>query len=65
LLPEIKLIIELDGGHHFERQDYDNDRTVNLEANGYKVVRFWNTEIFENIDGVLETIFGLLNKPPP
>ncbi len=58
-----KLVIELDGGQHAEQKKYDLVRTQKLEANGFQVLRFWNNEIFENIDGVLEKIYQVLNTP--
>ncbi len=63
--PEKKLIVELDGGQHLEQAPYDNERTAKLEDSGYRVIRFWNTEIAENIDGILEAIYTELNKPSP
>ncbi len=55
---EKKLIIELDGGQHNEKANQINDaeRTKILGTQGYKVLRFWNNEIDNNLDGVLETI---------
>ena len=53
---ERKLIIELDGGHHQEQTDYDAERTEWLESRGFSVMRFWNNEIQENVDGVLGKI---------
>ena len=52
---EAKVIIEIDGGQHNEPEniDYDNTRSEFLNSLGYKVLRFWNNEIYENIDGVL------------
>ena len=52
---EAKIIIEIDGGQHNELEniDYDNARTEFLNSLGYKVIRFWNNEIYENIEGVL------------
>ena len=52
---EAKIIIEIDGGQHNEPEniDYDNARTEFLNSLGYKVIRFWNNEIYENIEGVL------------
>src|SRR4051794_34374794 len=44
-----KLIIELDGAHHAEQQDYDAQRTRFLEAEGYRVLRFWNRDIAKNL----------------
>lgn len=58
--PAAKLIVELDGGQHAERQDRDDARTQWLAERGYKVVRFWNNEIFENIEGVLLKIQEVL-----
>lgn len=56
--PEIKLVIEIDGGQHNEPNniEYDKQRTSFLENNGYKVLRFWNNDIYTNINGVLEEI---------
>jgi very-short-patch-repair endonuclease len=53
---ELKLIIELDGGQHADRINYDNQRSLFLEQHGFKVLRFWNNEVIENIEGVLEAI---------
>jgi hypothetical protein len=52
---EAKLIIEADGGQHSENIK-DSIRTQFLESEGYKVVRFWNNDIIENMDGVLQKI---------
>jgi very-short-patch-repair endonuclease len=48
----LKLAIELDGGQHAERQGYDDARTTFLATQGIKVVRYWNNEVMENLDGV-------------
>ena len=48
------LAIELDGGQHSET--VDALRTEVIEAYGYRVVRFWNNEVIENLEGVLEAI---------
>lgn len=53
---ELKLIIELDGGQHAEQMDYDQQRSLYLQQRGFKVIRFWNNEIIENIEGVLEAL---------
>ena len=49
-----KIIIEIDGGQHNEPQNIlnDNIRTEYLKSKGYKVIRFWNNEIDNNIEGV-------------
>src|SRR6266566_4369633 len=53
---ERSLIIAVDGGQHSWREAHDLRRTAWLEAKGWRVVRFWNNEVFENIAGVLERI---------
>lgn len=51
---EAMLIVELDGSQHSEVADAG--RTRFLEERGYRVLRFWNNEVIENLDGVLQTI---------
>jgi len=53
-----RLIVELDGAIHldFGQQNYDYERTKNLETLGFTIVRFENKLVFENIEGVLEEI---------
>ena len=63
-----KLAVELDGGQHSGASGYDARRTARLEAAGFVVLRFWNNEVLENIDGVLEVILRALQdrmKPSP
>jgi len=57
-----RLVIELDGSHHGEGSNkaHDNTRTKWLESEGYRVLRFWNNDLTENLDGVLEMIYGAL-----
>jgi very-short-patch-repair endonuclease len=58
-----KLIIELDGSQHLEQQEYDQERTNFLESLGYKVIRFWNNDVTNNIDGViLAVIYAMENE---
>ncbi len=59
-----KLVIEIDGGQHAEQAAADAERTKLLEAEGYRVVRFWNNEVLTNIDGVLEAIASALATTP-
>jgi very-short-patch-repair endonuclease len=59
---DASLIVELDGGQHAERVAYDQIRTAELEAMGYLVRRFWNNEVLQNTDGVLEDILSTLNQ---
>ena len=60
--PRKKLIIELDGGHHLEQEEYDKERTDFLESKGYRVLRFWNNAVMKDIDSVLRVIFDALNE---
>ncbi len=55
-----KLVVELDGGQHGDAVEADAVRTRIIEACGYKVIRFWNGEVTENLDGVLGTILAEL-----
>lgn len=59
-----QLVIELDGGYHFEKEqmEFDRIRTEQLEHLGFKVIRFTNEEVFCNIEKVLETIKLSLNE---
>ena len=54
--PRAKLIIELDGSQHMGQADYDEERTRYLESLGYRVIRFWNNDVLNNIDGVIRAI---------
>ena len=58
------LIIELDGGQHNNPENIEKDiqRTKFLESKGYKVLRFWNNEIDNNVDGVCEVIYKIVFK---
>ncbi|SRR5258708_31899068 len=62
--PKKKLIIELDGGHHQTQIDYDASRTQWLENQGYTVLRFWNSDIQSNLNGVRQTIYMQLKSTP-
>ena len=59
---DAKLIIEIDGGQHAEQVEADEKRTRALEAAGFLVLRFWNADVFTNLEAVLETIRATL-KP--
>lgn len=60
-----KLLIEVDGGYHVQRKDYDERRDRFLRNEGYRVLRFWNNEVFEDCFGVLEKVYAALEGPPP
>jgi very-short-patch-repair endonuclease len=59
--PKAKLIIELDGSQHLEQQEYDEERTKYLERQGYKVLRFWNNEVMNDIDVVIRAIIQAMD----
>ncbi len=59
-----KLIVEVDGGQHAVRIEEDGRRTAYLEAQGYRVIRFWNNDVLENTDGVVQAIPRLLLDLP-
>ena len=54
--PREKLIIDLDGSQHLEQVEYDVERTAFLESKGYRVFRFWNNNVMNDIDGVIRAI---------
>jgi very-short-patch-repair endonuclease len=64
-----KLIVEVDGSGHAEagQSAVDAERTAFLESRGYRVLRFWNNEVLQQIDGVMSAIFEALNaaEAPP
>lgn len=60
--PRRKLIIELDGSQHLDQQEYDEHRTKYLEARGYRVLRFWNNDVMNDMDAVLRVIWNILKE---
>ena len=64
---EAKLVIELDGGQHQERQGHDQIRDRQIKARGFCVLRFWNDQVFRETEVVLEQIMQALevNCPHP
>ncbi len=63
---ERQLVIELDGGQHGEPVGAaaDEERTNWLKAQGFRVLRYWNNDVTENLAGVLANIAEALNQPP-
>jgi very-short-patch-repair endonuclease len=61
---EIKLIVELDGSQHIENNDRDSERDSWLRSQGFKVLRLWDNEVMNNVDGVLELIFDCCSNHP-
>ncbi len=56
--PELKLAIEIDGESHFQEgvAQYDKERQIFIESAGIQFLRFTNRDVYENLNGVLETI---------
>ncbi|MBA4354663.1 MAG: hypothetical protein C0409_08215 [Novosphingobium sp.] len=61
---ERRLVIELDGGQHALATEYDMRRTRFLESQGYRVLRFWNNEVMDNVEGVLTVIRDTFDNMP-
>ena len=61
---EQRLIIEIDGGQHGDSDEYEEKRTRCLEANGFRILRFWNNDVMENEEGVFERIAVALAPSP-
>ena len=64
LCREARLVVEVDGGQHADSKP-DQARTAFIEREGYRVIRFWNNEVTENLEGVLLTIAQALSSGPP
>nr|WP_245395604.1 DUF559 domain-containing protein [Anthocerotibacter panamensis] len=64
--PAVKLAIELDGSQHGspEGKARDAERTAWLNAQGIRVIRFWNAQVFKNLEGVLQEIWEEVKSPP-
>jgi very-short-patch-repair endonuclease len=62
---DTKLIIELDGGQHAVARDEDKKRDEWLAEQGFEVLRFWDSEVFGNLEGILETVRSKLRSPSP
>ena len=56
---EKRLVVEVDGGQHFECEQ-DRLRDKHLQAAGFRVLRFWNNQVLQEIDGVVEAIWAVL-----
>ena len=62
---KVRLIIEIDGSQHGEepQQSFEKRRDAQLRTKGYRVLRFWNSDVDANIDSVTETILAALAEP--
>jgi very-short-patch-repair endonuclease len=70
---EGRVVIELDGGQHSQQMDHDSKRTAWLESQGYRVLRFWNNQVLQEIEAVEAIVSKVLEdgvntphlNPPP
>jgi len=62
-----KLVIEIDGSQHSQQRNKrrDTDRDTYLTANGFRVLRFWNSDVDQNLQGVLTLVLLALRAPHP
>jgi very-short-patch-repair endonuclease len=60
--PKSKLVIELDGGQHLDQVARDDWRTRLIEQRGFRVLRFWDSEVLTNIDGVMDRIMEAFSE---
>jgi very-short-patch-repair endonuclease len=59
---EHRVIVEVDGGQHAEQLHYDKQRTRWLEAQGYRVLRFWNNDVLANTEAVAQAVRDAVEK---
>jgi len=62
---EARLIVEIDGGRHDRSSPRETERSEFLQSEGYRVLRFWNNEVRENLDGLQQTILDELRRATP
>ncbi|OQX03991.1 MAG: DNA-cytosine methyltransferase [Thiothrix lacustris] len=61
------VIVELDGNHHAESEQraYDDVRTLFLQTAGFRILRFWNHDVLDNLNDTLKAIEQTLSSPSP
>ncbi len=62
---EKNLVIEVDGGQHAENEEQDGQRSAYLNHMGYRVFRFWNNEVLNETETVLNNIFEIMAEGKP
>ena len=62
---EAKLVIELDGGQHASAQNRDAQRTADLEQAGFRVLRFWDHDVLQELEEVKDARWLALRTPSP
>ena len=61
---ERKIVVELDGGQHAEQTNYDSERDSWLRSQGFAVLRFWNNDVYLNLNSIKEAILNSLKSTP-
>jgi very-short-patch-repair endonuclease len=61
---EARIVVEVDGGQHNERQEQDAHRTAILAKSGFRVLRFWDNDVLKELEAVLEEILRAVETPP-
>ena len=62
---DAKLVVEVDGETHIGREGYDESRQRDLEGWGSRVLRFWNNQVYDQVECVLEGIFDECYRRSP
>lgn len=62
---EKRLVVEVDGGQHGEREGYDRRRDEWLRQQGFRVLRFWNHQVLQETEGVMAVIGENLEGSAP
>jgi very-short-patch-repair endonuclease len=62
---ENRLVIEVDGAQHGQQKRYDENRTQELQAAGFRVLRFWNNEVLKDLGSVKEKIWLVVQELEP
>mgnify|MGYP000533559838 CR=1 FL=1 len=62
---ESKLVVELDGGQHQTRHHHDTRRDRYIEKRGFKILRFWNNDVLQQAEAVLQQIWQALQPSAP
>ena len=60
----LALVVEVDGGQHIEQAEHDAKRTALLETAGFRVLRFWNNQVLNELDAVVEVIRVTIETHP-
>ena len=59
---EMRVVIELDGSQHLDQASYDANRDRFLRSQGYRVLRFWNGDVMNQTESIMETIVAALHR---